>query len=211
MTEKTDKISRIKYIFKATVFCAAFTGLFVIFSFLKPLVPERFERFAHGIAGTAAAILVTYLFLRIDRKSFVDIGLKIERATPGKFITGILTGIGLMGFMALGVVYFSGLKIELNRDCNILHFFFWTLALIPLAFMEEIGFRAYPLVLLKDKAGLRTSILVTSILFGLYHLANGWTFSNSFLGAGVWGIFYGTAAIHSKGIAFPTGIIMRPI
>jgi hypothetical protein len=72
--------------------------------------------------------------------------------------------------------------------------------------MEEVGFRAYPLIILKDKTGIRNSIIITSILFALYHVANGWTIQNSFMGAGVWGIIYGLAAIYSNGISMPTGM-----
>ncbi|MBL0270178.1 MAG: CPBP family intramembrane metalloprotease [Chitinophagaceae bacterium] len=45
-----------------------------------------------------------------------------------------------------------------------------------------------------------------AILFGAYHLANGWTLQNAFLGAGVWGIIFGLAAYRSGGIALPTGL-----
>ena len=72
--------------------------------------------------------------------------------------------------------------------------------------MEEVGFRAYPLMILKDKVGVRNSIIITSVLFALYHIANGWTIQNSFLGAGVWGIIFGLAAIYSNGISMPTGM-----
>ena len=54
--------------------------------------------------------------------------------------------------------------------------------------------------------GIRLSIIITSILFALYHIANGWTVASSFYGPGVWGLVFGLAAIYSKGIAMPTGI-----
>ena len=81
-----------------------------------------------------------------------------------------------------------------------------TLPLLPLAFMEELGFRAYPLEILKDKVGIRLSIIITSILFFFYYIANGWTISSSFYGSGVWGLVFSLAAIYSKGIEMPTGI-----
>jgi uncharacterized protein len=108
--------------------------------------------------------------------------------------------------LTLSVILFSNFKIEINNNSNILNFLFWTLPLIPLAFMEEVGFRAYPLIILKDTIGIRNSILITSILFALYHIVNGWTIQSAFLGAGVWGIIYGLAAIYSNGISMPTGM-----
>ena len=196
----------ITYILKAVVFCVAFTGLFITFSFSKILIPDRFERFAHGIVGTTAALLTTYLFLRLDKKSFVDIGLKFETTSLKKFFWGLLIGIALMGLLTLSVILFSDFKVEVNTNSNILNFLFWTLPLIPLAFMEEVGFRGYPLTILNEKLGARYSIIITSILFALYHIANGWTIQNSLLGAGVWGIIYGLAAVYSNGISMPTGL-----
>ena len=119
---------------------------------------------------------------------------------------GVLAGIVLMGLLTFSVIYFSNFKVETNSNSNLLNFLLCTVPFIPLAFMEEVGFRAYPLILLKDKTGIRNSIIITSLLFALYHIANGWTIQNSFLGAGVWGIIYGLAAIYSNGISMPTGM-----
>ena len=130
----------------------------------------------------------------------------MEMATLKKFFLGVLIGIGIMGILAMSTIYFSDFKIVANKNSGILNFLFLTLPLVPLAFMEEVGFRAYPLSLLKDKAGFRNSIIITSILFAFYHIANGWTIQNSFLGAGVWGIIFGLAAIYSNGISMPTGL-----
>ncbi|KOY86702.1 hypothetical protein AD998_11590 [bacterium 336/3] len=206
MKETFQEKFKIKYILKATLFCIVFTGIFIFFSFFKSLTPEKFERLAHGTLGTIAAFLTTLLFIKFDEKSFTDIGLTFEKSTLIKFFIGFLLGIGIMGLSVLYVIYFSDFKIDSNTNSNIFNFLFWTLPLIPLAFMEEVGFRAYPLSILKNKIGIRNSIVITSILFALYHIANGWTIQNSFLGAGVWGILYGLVAIYSEGISMPTGL-----
>lgn len=206
MKETKSPNSTATYIFKSVLFCIVFTGLFVIFSFTKTFTSDKFERIVHGTIGTFAALLTTYLFLKFDKKSFADIGLKFEKASLKKFFLGVLTGIAIMGLLTMSVILFSNFKIEVNNNSSIFNFLFCTLPLIPLAFMEEVCFRAYPLIILKDKTGIRNSILITSILFALYHIANGWTIQNSFLGAGVWGIIFGIAAIYSNGISMPTGI-----
>jgi len=197
---------RTKYILKAALFCFVFTGIFITFSFLKSLAPGKFERLAHGVLGTIAAVLTTFIFIKFEKKTFADIGLIFEKSTLTKFFLGVLSGIGIMGLSVLYVIYYSDLTINSNTNSNILNFLFFTLPLIPLAFMEEVGFRAYPLLLLKDKTGIRNSVIITSTLFALYHIANGWTIQNSFLGAGVWGILYGLAAIYSNGISMSTGL-----
>jgi CAAX protease family protein len=206
MTEIPQANFKTKYIFKSVLFCIVFTGLLVVFSFFKSFIPNKFERFAYGTIATAVSFLTTYLFLRFDKKPFADVGLKFENSTVRKFCVGILIGVGLMGLMTMSVIYFSGFKIELNKNSNLLNFLFWTSPLILLALMEEVGFRAYPLVILKDKVGIRASIIITSILFALYHIPNGWTISDAFFGPAILGLIFGLAATYSNGIAMPTGI-----
>ena len=195
-----------KYIFKSVLFCVVFTGLLVIFSFAKGFIPNEFERLAHGVIGTLAAFFATVLFLRIDRNRFSSIGLTFERNTVVKFLVGVITGVVIMGLLAMSVIYFTNVEIKVNQESNLLHFLLVTAPLLPLAFMEELGFRAYPLQILKDRIGIRLSIIITSILFGLYHIVNGWSIASSLYGPAVWGLIFGLAAIYSKGIAMPTGI-----
>jgi membrane protease YdiL (CAAX protease family) len=206
MRVSTQSRIKTKYIFKATVFCIVFTGLFVVLSFAKNFVPGNFERLAHGIVGTLAALSTTLLFLKFDRKRLSDIGLTFERKTIIKFFAGIIAGVVIMGLLTMSVLYFSNVTVQVNPRSDVWYFLLATLPLIPLAFMEELGFRAYPLEILKDKAGIRVSIIITSVLFALYHIANGWTIASSFYGPGVWGLIFGLAAVYSKGLAMPTGI-----
>jgi membrane protease YdiL (CAAX protease family) len=198
--------NKLTVIFIATLFCVLFTGVFIALSFSKNLFPASFERLSHGLIGTIAAFSVTLLFLKFDKKRFSDVELYFNKNTVRKFLVGILIGIVLMGLLATGVMYFTHVSIEPNQKANVFRFFIMTTPLIPLAFMEELGFRAYPLQILKNKLGIRLSIVITSILFALYHLANGWTIASSFFGPAVWGLLFGLAAVYSKGIAMPTGI-----
>ncbi|AKQ44874.1 hypothetical protein TH63_03345 [Rufibacter radiotolerans] len=195
-----------KYLIKSVLFCVAFTGIFVVFSFVKGFIPATYERVAHGVIGILAAFLTTVIFLKIDRKQFSTIGLTFDRKTIPNFFTGVVIGLALMGLLAAGVLFFSHVKLEANPKSDLLNFLLMTLPLLPLAFMEELGFRAYPLEILKDRIGTRWAILITSILFALYHIANGWSVASSFYGPAIWGLIFGLAAVYSKGISMPTGI-----
>ena len=198
--------SKTNSILKAILFCVAFTILFILFSFSKNFLPSQFERLGHGILGTVAALLTTLIFLKVDKASFADIGLVWERKTIVRFLAGMLTGIVIMGALAAGVLYFSDVTVEGNVAGNVGSFLLMTLPLIPLALMEELGFRAYPLQMVQNKVGIRLAIIITSILFALYHIVNGWTIVSSFLGPAIWGMVFGLAAVYSNGIAMPTGL-----
>lgn len=204
--EKAMKSRKTKSIFKSVLFCVVFTVLLVFFSLAKGFIPNEFERLAHGVLGTLAALAATVLFLRFDRKRFSAIGLRFERKTVVKFFVGVITGVVIMGLLAMSVIYFTNVEIAVNQGSSLLHFLLVTAPLLPLALMEELGFRAYPLEILKDSMGIWLSILITSLLFALYHIGNGWSVASSFYGPAVWGLVFGLAAVCSKGIAVPTGI-----
>lgn len=206
MEATLERNSKSKSVLKAILFCVVFTVLFIVLSFTKSFFPNNVERLAHGLIGMAAALATTFLFLKFDHKSFADIGLQWEQKTLLRFFIGFVAGIIIMGLLATSVLYFSAVTVQANPSGNILHFLLLTAPLLPLAFMEELGFRAYPLQLLKDKVGIRFSIFITSILFALYHIVNGWSVASSFLGPAVWGLVFGLAAVYAKGIAMPTGV-----
>ena len=80
------------------------------------------------------------------------------------------------------------------------------LAILPLAFMEEVAFRAYPFLLLQKRYGIWIAQIVTSLAFALYHLPGGNSLPSVLLGPGIWGLVYGLSAAWSRGIALPFGI-----
>lgn len=206
MREPIQKVFKKNPIVKSVLFCVAFTGIFMGLSFAKNTIPHSFERLGYGIIGTIAGFMTSFIFLRFDRKKFSDIGLVPDGRTWVKFLGGVLAGIAVMGLMVTGVLYFTHTTIEVNPGSHVLKFMLMTLPLIPLAFMEELGFRAYPLEILKNKTGIRQSLFITTFLFAVYHIFNGWTVASSFYGPGVWGLLFGLAAIYSNGIAMSTGM-----
>jgi len=110
-----------------------------------------------------------------------------------------------MSLYILCFVYSLGLKIQPNKNANLLFLLLNVLpTIILLAFMEEIIFRTYPLIILKNKIGQFTALITTSILFGLYHLAFGWGITG-FISTSIWGLAFGLLAIYSNGISMSTG------
>ena len=104
------------------------------------------------------------------------------------------------------LAFFGKLRLVPAASFSFSSFLVWTLAFIPLAFMEELAFRAYPLVVLRREIGVWPSLLVSTILFSLYHIASGWSIPLSFLGPGIWGLVFGLVALRSGGIAMSTGL-----
>ena len=192
---------------RALLFCVFFTVLLMAFSFLKTFLPASYERWAHGILGLLAAGITSWIFIRVDRgSSFQKAGLLPDKGSPRRFLAGLLMGILLMGLLTAGVILAAGFRVTMNPGSGILHFLLITLPLIPLAAMEETGFRGYPYQQLEKGYGAIPAIMISAFLFGAYHLANGWSVQDAFLGAGVWGLVFGLARAWSGGIALPTGL-----
>lgn len=183
-----------------------FIIILVLLAQVKNSIPQKFERYTHGIFGTIAAISTVWIFLRYEKKTFSDIGLIWQKRTLQKFIAGMVIGIVMGALMIYTQVLISGLQITLSNDYNITSFLIWSSALIPLAFMEEVAFRSYPFIKLNRVFGLRITQIIMAILFALYHVANGWSIELSFLGPGIWALAYGLSAIVSNGISMPTGL-----
>lgn len=196
---------KIKSLGVALLYCFLFRLSFGLGNFIKESIPDNYYWFVLGIFGTVSILVITWIFLRVEKKSFRDIGLNWEAKTPTQFLKGIFIGIGIACTMLLLVISFTDLIIELSDDYELASFLFFSLAFIPTALMEEIAFRSYPFLKLNKVLGLRFSQVFLAILFALYHFGEG-PLINLFIGPGVWAFVYGMAAVYSKGIAMPTGL-----
>ena len=190
----------------AVVFCSCFTLLLMLFSMGKQLFPASAERWAYGLLGTAAGLLTTLLFVRIEKLRFADVGLQWRKTTLLHFAQGVMIGVLIMGCMAAMVFVMGGLRLLWNTHATVWELLLAILPLIPLALMEEIGFRGYPLQRLQKAIGIRNAIWITALLFGVYHLLNGWSWQAAMLGTSIWGLLFAWAACKQQGIAMSTGI-----
>jgi len=206
MVQPKDLSSRPGRITVAFLFVVLFTLLLFLGSMGKALFPSRYERLAYGLIGTVVALLLTWVFLRWDRVDFSWVGLRWEAKTPVRFIMGLLMGLGLTALVMAFVSGYANVGIDLNPDFKINSFLIGCVAIFFLAWMEEIAFRAYPLVILQRSTGVWTTQITIAVLFALYHIATGWNSQQAFLGPGSWSLIFGLAAIRSGGIAMSTGL-----
>lgn len=164
------------------------------------------ERAIVGMVGVFIALILSYVFLRLEKKSFKDIGLVLELKTPKRFFLGFIIGLAIAITIIFMILIFSDLEIKWNEDSDILITSLWLFVFIPLAFMEEIVFRGYAFIKLNKVIGLRLTQLIMVVLFAYYHDTSGATFTSQLLGPGVWAITFGLAAVWSGGLALPTGL-----
>ena len=191
---------------KSIAFIASYLIFGAILAQLKPFFPLQYERYAQGLVGTGGAMLTVGLFFKLEKKSLRDYGLNWEKSNFSKFMIGLLLGIVLAGGMLFSQISFSDLELTLNDEVSLFPFLLWSLAFVPLAFMEEVAFRSYPLLKLNQAFGFRITQIILAILFAVYHMLMMWTPEASLLGPGIWALAYALAAVRSGGIALPTGL-----
>jgi membrane protease YdiL (CAAX protease family) len=207
----------IKIIVRSILYWVIFIALFYLTSniFLR-FSPPEWTRLSYGILGILSAYFTTWIFLKFDNQNFTDIGLTWQHNTIIKFVKGLLLGMGIFAIILLVLVNFTELQITLNPKGINLPTALGFLAIFPLALMEELAFRAYPLVILNRKFGLWITQFIVAIAFALYHIQFGWSAFSAFSGPFVWAFVFGLAAVWSGGIALPTGIhvalnILQPL
>lgn len=193
---------------KSMLFILVFIGFLMICGKIRYMIQLQpmYSALVYGILGCMAGIIVVWGFLKVEKRSISSIGLIWEKKTFVRFVLGVAIGILLFATILLGLLYFSALTIRFNSEPFSLAFFLVYLPILPLALMEEIGFRSYPQIRLNKAYGIWTSQIVIAIVFGAYHILNGWRVYTSFTGPFVWAFVFGLAALWSRGIAVPTGI-----
>ncbi len=162
--------SKLKSLLKSVGFITLYLFFGAILSQLKTYFPPQCERYAQGILGTIGVILTVIVFLKFEKKKPKDYGLNWEKLSFSRFGIGISLGIVLATAMMFSQIWYSNLELSLNEDVSLFPFLFWSLAFIPLAFMEEVAFRSYPLLALNKAFGFRITQLILAILFAVYHM-----------------------------------------
>jgi len=172
---------------------------------LRAFPPNLFQNWTMLFIGcllVGVSLLLVALFLKREHRSFVEVGFDWTTKSRVQLIQGTLAGIAVVGVMLGVIIATTSVTVERVPNPD-----YWNsvgyaaLILFVLALMEEVVFRSYPLFRLSENLGVRSSIYITSILFAFYHGLN----PSNLLGPGVWGLFFGLAAIWTKGIALPLG------
>lgn len=199
--------SKKKSLIKIITFWILFYVLFIAVTAQSGAIfSGQVHSFVSGIVLTGITLLISWLYIRSEKKTMSDYGLVWEKTTLLKFFKGLAIGIIALTTIIFLLVLFGGLNIQKNPE----GFNFWTpllyLSIIPAALLEEIAYRSYPFIKLNKTFGLRLTQLIVLIAFALHHIPLGWGVLGAFTGPGVWALIFGIAAVWSKGIALPTGI-----
>jgi membrane protease YdiL (CAAX protease family) len=106
--------------------------------------------------------------------------LVINSGTGIKFFKGLLIGSAIFGLILLALLGLTPLQLQGNTKPVDSSALVGYLTFLPISFMEELGFRAYPFIKLHKRFGLRITQLIVAIVFALYHVVGGQGVAGSF-------------------------------
>ena len=121
--------------------------------------------------GFLAAHVV--MLRKIDRTDWSYVWLGRDAARPSKLVSGLALGALAVALPAGALLASSQLSVVESPDGA-----WWgaallaTTVLLPSAFAEELFARGYIFALLREAAGWKLALAITSIGFGLVHVAN---------------------------------------
>jgi uncharacterized protein len=182
----------------ATLVAQALAAPLIAAAFSAMSVRETVAYFAQLVA----ALLATWFALRVvDKKPWAEVGLHAEAAEPRKLGLGLIVGSGAIAIPIALLILLGWLDRQpgtANTWAGPL--FRIALILIPASFGEELVTRGYVLTALKDAIGWRWAVALTSIAFGLLHLANPGATAQSVAVVALAGVFLAAVRIGTDSL-----------
>lgn len=206
MTERSKTVSRLFTVGRVLLFCLSAAAGLAMASRVTQGVSKDYSEYVMLIIAGIITLGLTLLFTRWERLRLRDIGLKPDRSSALRVGIGFLIGLMLASLQPALVVLVGHVKLVPAPNIT----FGAILASSALFFLaacrEELAFRAFPLRSLTYRMGAWRAQLIVAIIFSLEHVAGGMSWSGAFLGSGVGALFFGIAALRSKGLALPVGL-----
>jgi membrane protease YdiL (CAAX protease family) len=110
---------------------------------------------------------------RVDKLPWSAAGLHRDAARPGLLAWSTMLGGAAIAVPALLIAAVGWLRFQPDRAGSSLGAALWALLLLaPFAFAEELMLRGYVLTVLRKALGWRAAVGLTSVVFGLLHIAN---------------------------------------
>ncbi|HMH31955.1 MAG TPA: CPBP family intramembrane glutamic endopeptidase, partial [Puia sp.] len=153
------------------------------------------------LVSLVVSLLSVFLFRRfIDRKSFRSLGFDwtgfLKDAGTGFFLAPLILGLGTL------ILYFSRHLEWMDVDFNGSELFIGFGIMMMVAIGEEVVFRGYILNNLMESFGKWIALIVSAVLFTLFHMANPGINLIPLLNIFLAGILLGINYIYTKNLWF---------
>lgn len=145
---------------------------------IAPPVPGAEEEMIRGAWLTlAGALLAHVVALRgFERRPWRDVGLGARDGRPAVLGAGALLGAAAVAVPTLALLAAGWFRVEAAPAAGPAGWVRAAVAMLammaPAAMFEELVFRGYAFMVLRESAGPAVALAVTSVAFGLVHLQN---------------------------------------
>ena len=139
------------------------------------------------------AFFAAFVLSLLERRSFGEYGLRLQRNSARQFVQGVVFGITEISSViavlaALGCYRFGSL--ELHGKAIISWAVVWAAVFLVVALYEEFAFRGYVQFTLTQAIGFWPTAVALSILFGAVHWANPHETPAGIIGVVLSGLFW---------------------
>ncbi len=151
--------------------------------------------------------ILCYVFCNVlDRKSVLDLGLRLRKTEVINLILGILIGV----FMITAIFLIEwGLKlvyIEVNSNIDLNYLIYGILTFFLVALVEETVFRGYFLQRLLLSLDEKYAIFLSSVTFGILHFFNPNVNFLGFMMISTMGVLLGLCYLETRSLYLPIGL-----
>jgi len=127
------------------------------------------------LASLVGVLPLTWLFRRfLDGQSFVSLGFRLHGRWPADVGLGVVLGFVLMAIIFVVEIAGGWLHVDGMMDMTtaVVTVLVYLVVYIIVGLLEELSFRGYMFVNLRDGFGVVIAVIATSVLFGLVHGGN---------------------------------------
>jgi membrane protease YdiL (CAAX protease family) len=206
MSQKSKTVIRIYTLGRVLLFCLSAAVVLAIASRISQGVSKGLSQYLLLVIAGTITLGLTLLFVRWEGLRLSDVGVVPGRRSIFRLGCGFLIGLFLASLQPALILLFGHVKWVLFPKPPFAVILSSTGFYFLVACREELAFRAYPLRSLNYVLGAWRAQGLVAIIFALEHVAGGMTWVQAFFGAGIGAIFFGIAALRSKGLALPIGI-----
>ncbi len=154
----------------------------------------------YALIGTGIFLLTCLMRKFVDRKSIESLGFKWQgfsgEASLGFVSATVLLGAGSLILVALGYITF--LSITFSAPAFLIEL----LIMVIVAFVEEVLFRGYLLNNLIQSMNKWVALLISAVLFALFHYSNPDINVIAIVNIFLAGVFFGLNYIYTKNLWF---------
>jgi membrane protease YdiL (CAAX protease family) len=160
----------------------------------------------HPVGLLALVLALSLLFLWWDKRSPEVLGLDPKPRRLGELGLGWLGGMLLVGVIAVAM-YFA-LPYPWQRNAGFSPVLAaWSVAyLLAANGVEELVFRGYAFERMIAAIGHWPAQILTALVFALYHVLHGWTWSDALVGTTLGSILFGLVFVRWRSVPAALGV-----